>query len=84
MEVRLTITETTAAQRKMTIASFEIPGNADSADRKISMQMKNSKTVLARLGRKESETVDLACVNVGSPYLKNSPPRLRFHFEQKH
>ena len=42
------MTETTAAQRKITIASLVIPGKAASAERKTSMQMKKSNTALAR------------------------------------
>ena len=45
---RLTITETTAAQRKITMASLVIPGNAASAERKTSMQMKNKRMTAAR------------------------------------
>src|SRR5580698_1947271 len=45
---RVTMAETSTAQRKTTMPNFMRPGKAESADRKTSMQMKNSRTALAR------------------------------------
>jgi hypothetical protein len=44
---KLKITETRAAQRKTTVPSLWSPENAESADRKTSMQTKKSSTALA-------------------------------------
>ena len=41
------MTETSIAQRKITMPNFINPGNAESAERKTSMQMKNRSTALA-------------------------------------
>ena len=44
---KVTITETRIAQRKITIPNFISPGNAESAERKTSMQTKKRSTALA-------------------------------------
>ena len=44
---KLMMTETSTAQRKITIPNFISPENAESAERKTSMQMKNKSTALA-------------------------------------
>ena len=45
---KVTMIETRTAQRKITMPNFIRPGKAASAERKTSMQTKNSSTALAR------------------------------------
>jgi len=44
---KLTMTEASIAQRKITVPNFSNPGKAESAERNISMQTKKRNTALA-------------------------------------